>query len=178
MTFEEKTLESQRIYEGAVLNLRRDKVTVRDNGTSYREVIEHRGAVTLAAMTAEGNMVLVRQFRYAAGKVLLETPAGKMEKGEEPIVTAARELKEETGYTAGKLTHLSSFYCAIGYSNEIIHLYLAEDLTPGETDFDDNEAIEVEEIPLTELKRMALAGEIDDGKTLVAILTVAARMGI
>ncbi|MBQ9931578.1 MAG: NUDIX hydrolase [Firmicutes bacterium] len=178
MTFEEKTLESQRIYEGAILNLRKDKVTVKGDATSYREIVEHNGGVTLAAITPEGKMVMVRQFRYAAGKVVLETPAGKIEKGEDPLVTAGRELKEETGYTAGKITHLSSFYSSIGYSTEVIHLYFAEDLTPGETDFDDNEAIDIVEIDVAELKRMALAGEIEDGKTLTAILTAAARMGI
>ncbi len=178
MTFEEKTLESERLYEGRILNLRKDLVTVKDDQTSYREIVEHNGGVTLAALTDEGKLVMVRQFRYAAGKVVLEAPAGKIEKGEDPLLTAARELKEETGYTAGKIEHLSSFYSSIGYSTEVIHLYFAEDLTPGETEFDDNEAIDIVEIDLAELKKMVLSGEVEDGKTIAAIMIAAARKGI
>ena len=109
MTFEEKTLDTQRIYEGAIINLRRDKVTVQ-NGTSYREIVEHNGGAVLAALTPEGKMVMVRQFRKPAERVMLEVPAGKIDAGELPERAAVRELKEETGYTAGTVRHLTSFY--------------------------------------------------------------------
>ncbi len=178
MTFEEKTISSERIYEGAILNLRRDKVTIVSGGTSYREIVEHSGGVTIAAVTDENKMVLVRQYRKAAGKVVLESPAGKVEIGEDPAIAAIRELKEETGYTANNLVHITSFYSSIGYSEELIHLYFASGLIPGETNFDDSEAIDVEEYHLSDLKSMVMAGEIEDGKTIAAILIAAAREGI
>ncbi|MEG1584807.1 MAG: NUDIX hydrolase, partial [Anaerovorax sp.] len=124
MVFEEKTISSERIYEGAILNLRKDKVHVKEGRTSYREIVEHNGGVALAALTEEGKLVLVRQFRKAAEEVALEVPAGKIEQGERDHELAAlRELKEETGYTAENLELLSSFYSSIGYSTEMIHLY-------------------------------------------------------
>lgn len=176
MTYEEKTLSSEMLYQGKILNLRRDKVLAVGEVETYREIVEHLGGVTLAAITDEGKMVMVRQYRKAANKVVLEAPAGKMEAGEDPMLTALRELKEETGYTAGRLEYLTSFYSSIGYSEEVLHLYLATDLTPGETDFDDTEAIEIEELDLEELRQMVLSGDIEDGKTIAAILIAAAKV--
>lgn len=176
MIVEEKTLSSQRIYEGQVLNLRRDEVSVKDGKTSYREIIEHRGGVALAAITDEGKMVMVRQYRKAAEKAVLEVPAGKIEENEEPQITAARELKEETGYSAEHIRFLTSFYSSIGYSTEKIYLYLATGLTPGETEFDDQEAIDILEYDCNDLKEMILSGELEDGKTIVAILLAESAM--
>lgn len=171
MVFEEKTISSERIYEGAILNLRKDKVHVKNEGTSYREIVEHNGGVAIAALTDEGKMVLVKQFRKAAGQVVLEVPAGKIEKGEDDYALAAlRELREETGYTAENLEHMSSFYSSIGYSTEMIHLYFATGLTPGETDFDDNEAIDIFEYDIEDLREMIDSGEIKDAKTIIAIV--------
>ncbi len=170
MIFEEKTISSERIYEGRILNLRRDKVHVRDNKTSYREIIEHNGGVALAAVTKEGKMVMVRQYRKAAEKAILEVPAGKIEKDEDHRLTAERELQEETGFTAGKMEYITSFYSSIGYSTEVIYLYFASDLTPGDTNFDDNEAIDILEYSLPELREMIFSGEIEDAKTICAIL--------
>ncbi len=172
MVFEEKTISSERIYEGRILNLRRDKVCVKDNKISYREIVEHNGGVALAAVTREGKMVMVRQYRKAAEKAVLEVPAGKIEKDEDHRLTAERELKEETGYSAGKIEYITSFYSSVGYSTEVIYLYYATDLTPGETNFDDNESIEILEYDLPELKKMVLRGEIEDAKTIAAILLV------
>ena len=173
MTFEEKTLKSGRIYEGAIINLRRDKVTV-EHGTSYRETVEHNGGAVLAAVTDEGKMVMVRQYRKAADRVMLEAPAGKIDRGEEPLAAAVRELKEETGYTAGTVKLLTKFYPSVGYSEEMLYLYLCTDLVPGETCFDENEALDIEEMDLDVLYRMALDGDIEDGKTVIAILMVKA----
>jgi ADP-ribose pyrophosphatase len=178
MTFEEKTLSSEVIYEGAILNLRRDKVTVVDGSTSYREIIEHTGGVTVAAVTHDKKMVLVSQFRKAAEAVVMEAPAGKLEEGEDPMEAAARELKEETGYTAESLELVTSFYSSIGYSEELLYLYYAKGLTAGETDFDDSEAIDVVLEDLNILKQKVLSGEIRDGKTIAAILIAAAKEGI
>lgn len=178
MTYEEKTISSEMIYEGAILNLRRDKVYVKGDKISYREIVEHRGGVAIAAVTEDNRMLMVRQYRKAAEQVVLEVPAGKRESDEDPMFTGMRELQEETGYTAKKFQHLSSFYSSIGYSTEVIHIYMATGLTPGETHFDENEAIDICEYDVAELKQMVLAGEIVDGKTISAILLVAARLGI
>ena len=176
MVFEEKTISSERIYEGKILNLRKDKVHVKDNKTSYREIVEHNGGVALAAITPEGKMVMVKQYRKAAEKAILEVPAGKIEKGEDHRLTAERELKEETGYSADKIEFITSFYSSIGYSTEVIYLYLATGLTPGETNFDDNESIEILEFDLPELKKMIFSCVIEDAKTLAAILLVESIM--
>ena len=171
MTFEEKTIKSERIYEGKIINLRKDKVVVL-HGTSEREIVEHNGGAVLAAVTPEGKLVMVRQCRKPAGRVMLEVPAGKIDPGEKPEVTAARELKEETGYTAGKVEYLMDFYPSVGYSEEVLYLYLCTDLTPGETNFDENKAIDIEEYEIDELCGMVMRGEIHDAKTIIAILAV------
>ena len=168
MTFEEKTISSEMIYEGRIINLRKDKVTVK-NGTSYREIVEHNGGAVLLAVTDEGKMVMVRQYRKPADKVMFEVPAGKIDPGEDPLVTAGRELKEETGYTAGEIRYLCRFYPSVGFSEEVLYLYLCRDLKPGETDFDENEALDIEEWDVDELHEMVMRGEIDDAKTLIAI---------
>ena len=147
MIFEEKTIKSDRIYEGSILNLRRDKVTVL-HGTSYREIVEHNGGAVLAAITDEGKMVMVRQFRKPAERVMLEVPAGKIDPGEKPEETAKRELAEETGYRARHVRYLTEFYPSVGYAEEVLYLYLCTGLTPGETNFDENEAIDIEEYPI------------------------------
>jgi len=171
MTFEEKTLSSEMIYEGKILNLRKDKVTT-VNGTSYREIIEHNGAAVMAAITDEGKMVMVRQFRKAAEKIMLEAPAGKIDPGEDARAAALRELREETGYDAGHIELLTKFYPSVGYCAEKLYLYLCTELTAGDTDFDESEAIDIEEIEIDELYKMAMNGEIDDGKTAIAIFMV------
>ncbi len=168
MTFEEKTLSSERIYEGKIINLRKDKVTV-VHGTSYREIVEHNGGAVLLTVTDEGKMIMIRQYRKAAGKVMFEVPAGKIDPGEDPLVTAGRELKEETGYTAGSIKYLCRFYPSVGFSEECLYLYLCTDLKAGETDFDENEAIDMEEWDIADLHAMVRRGEIDDAKTLIAI---------
>ena len=171
MTFEEKTIRSEMLYEGAIINLRRDEVTVQ-NGTSFREIIEHNGGAVLAAVTGEGKLVMVRQFRKPAERVMLEVPAGKIDPGEKPEEAAVRELKEETGYTAGHVRHLTSFYPCVGYSEEMLHLYLCTDLTPGETCFDENEAIDIEEMDLDTLHDMVMKGQIQDAKTVITVLMI------
>ena len=171
MTFEEKTLESQMIYKGAIINLRRDKVTV-EKGTSYREIIEHNGGAVLAAVTDEGKMVMVRQYRKPAERVMLEVPAGKIDPGETPFETACRELKEETGYTPGEVKYLTEFYPSVGYSEEVLYLYLCTGLTAGETCPDENEALDVLEMDVEELYGMVMRAEIRDAKTIIAIMMV------
>jgi ADP-ribose pyrophosphatase len=176
MIVEEKTLSTERIYEGVIINLRRDKVTVKGGRTSYREIVEHNGGVTVAAVTKDGKMPMVRQFRKSADAAMLEAPAGKTERGETDLrAVAERELREETGYTAEKLEYIMSFYTSIGYSTEKLHLYLATGLTPGETDFDENEAIDNCEYTPDELLEMIANGDIRDAKTIVAVQMVKLR---
>jgi ADP-ribose pyrophosphatase len=170
MTFEEKTLKTEQIYSGKILNLRRDKVTTVNGGTAYREIIEHPGGVVLAAITGDDKMVMVRQFRKAVEKVVFEAPAGKLEHGEEIIQAAIRELKEETGYTAKQIESMGSYFSSCGYTSEKLHIFLCRDLSPGQTEFDEHEALIVEEYPLKDLFQQALSGRIDDAKTALAII--------
>lgn len=176
MTFEEKTLSSEMIYEGAILNLRRDKVEVINGRTSHREIVEHNGGVAMIAIKEDGKVIMVRQFRKPIEKVIMEIPAGKIEKGEEPYNTAVRELKEETGYTAGKIEYLTKFYPSVGYSKEVLYIYLCTDLVAGETEFDENEALDIFEMDLDELFKMAANGEIEDAKTVIAIMQAWAKI--
>lgn len=137
--------------------------------TVRREVVRHPGAVAVIAVTPERRLVLVRQYRYAAGRPLLEIPAGTLEPGETPEDTARRELREETGYTAENLRPLGSFYSAPGFCDEVIHLFLADGLTPGEPDTDFGEEIHLVELPVEEARRKLLTGGFEDAKTLVAL---------
>ena len=169
MTFEEKTLDTEKIYDGKILNLRRDTVTVL-HGQSSREIIEHNGGAVIVPILPGNRVVMVRQFRKPAEQVLMEIPAGKIDPGEDPDTTALRELREETGYRAGKLRKLVAMYPTPGYSEEVLHIYLAEDLVPGETDFDENEALDILEVPFDEIVSKIMDGEIADAKTIVGIL--------
>jgi len=175
MIVEEKTISSEMIYEGAILNLRRDTVTVKNGKTSKREIIEHDGGVVICGVTADGKIPMIRQYRKAVEDTVLELPAGKLEGKEDPAEAAKREFREETGYTAERWEHICSFFPTVGYSEEILHIYFAQDLTPGETEFDEHEAIDIYEYEPEELMKMLYAGEIIDGKTIAALLLVIPR---
>ncbi|MDR2487820.1 MAG: NUDIX hydrolase [Clostridiales Family XIII bacterium] len=175
MVFEEKTLESEILYSGRILTLRRDRVTT-SAGASTREIVVHGGGIVIAAVLEDGRIPMVRQFRKAAEQTVLELPAGKLEAGEDPTEAALRELREETGYSAGRITELTAAYSSIGYSTELLRIYLAEDLTPGETDPDPGESLEVVLLPLEEIFGMAVRGELVDLKTIAAVLLVNERL--
>ena len=170
MTFKEETLDSQLIYEGAIMNVRKDTVTVRDGKTSFREIVEHNGGAAVVALKENGNVVMVKQFRKPFERDVLEIPAGKIEKGEDPKETVIRELKEETGYTADNVELLCKFAPSVGYTTEVLYIYKATGLTPGETDFDPQESLDTVEYPLSEVVDMIKEGKIMDGKTMVGIL--------
>ena len=166
MIFEEKLIESERIYEGRILNLRRDKVTT-VTGSSYREIVEHNGAVAMVVLTDEGNIIMERQYRYACKRAVRET---------NPQAAAERELKEETGYTASEIIYLGGVNPSCAYSEEVIHLYLMRGLSKGEQELDDDEVIEIVEMPFDEVYDMAVRGEIADSKTLAALLMAKGRL--
>lgn len=177
MIFEEKRVNSKKIYEGRILNVRVDTVTA-PAGHAYREIVEHNGAVAAVALTDDEEMIMVRQFRYACGRAVLEIPAGKIDDGEtDPEAAMRRELKEETGYTAGSVRYLGKINPSVAYSEEIIHLYLMTDLSPGDQDLDEDEALEVERIPFEEMVRRAGDGELIDSKTIAAVFMAARQMG-
>ena len=170
MDLTEKTLSSEKIYDGAIIHVRRDRVLLPNGHTSTREIVEHPGGVGILALEADGTVWCVRQYRYPFSRTLLEVPAGKLEPGEAPELAAARELSEETGLTAGRLQYLGANYTSPGYSEEVLHIYLARDLHRGAAHLDPGEFLNVERHPLEELVQMALNGELCDGKTTVALL--------
>ncbi len=169
MIFEEKTMKSDKIYEGKIVNLKVDTVELPDKKYSKREIIEHPGGVGIITITHDKSLVLIKQYRKAIEDFTWEIPAGRLEVNEEPRETAIRELKEETGYEAKKLTYISEFYPSPAYSNERIHLFLAEDLIEGESCPDKGEFIEKRLIPLEDLVKMLDRGEIIDSKTIIGI---------
>ncbi len=170
MIFEEKKISSQRIYEGAILNVRKDTVTA-VGGQAYREIIEHNGAVAMVPITDDGKVVMVEQFRYACGSSVLEIPAGKIDRGEsDPVKAAHRELREETGYTASEIKHLGSINPSVGYSEEVIHIYAMTGLVPGQQDLDEDEAVEVIEMDFDEAYDMAAEGRMLDAKTVAGLM--------
>ncbi len=170
MDMTEKTLSSERIYDGAIIHVRRDRVLLPNGHTSVREIVEHPGGVGILAVDGDGMVLLVRQYRYAFGRTLLEIPAGKREPGEEPLVTARRELREETGVTADSWTPLGQLIASPGCYDETLYLYLAQGLHSGDTDPDEDEFLSVERLSMTELTRRCLADEITDAKTVCAVL--------
>ncbi len=168
----ESTISSQYLYKGRILNLRLDTVQLSNGITSKREIIEHGQAVVIAPIDGDGNVIMVRQYRKAVEKVLLELPAGGLNEGEDPQVAAARELEEETGYTAGKLQRLGGFYLAPGYSSEYIHLFLATDLTKGQPHPEEDEQVEAVSVPLSNIPGLLAVEEIQDAKSVAGLLQV------
>ena len=171
---EERTLESQLLYKGRLVNLRLDTVELSSGRQARREIVEHRGSVAIVALDGEGKALLVRQYRKALERTLLEIPAGGIDPGEEPGDCAQRELQEETGYRAGKMERIGGFYTSPGYCTEFIHLFLATDLEPSPLRADADEAIELVCVPITDAPKLITSGEICDAKTIAGLLTALA----
>lgn len=172
--FEEKQISREEIFDGAVLHVVKDTVLLPDGNVSFREFCLHKGAVAVIPVTDDNEVILVRQFRYAHHRDFLEIPAGKFDfVGEDPIAAAKRELEEETGATAGRYVDLGILDTTPALIDEKIHMFLAEDLSFGESHPDDDEFLAVEKIPLAKLVDMVMQGEIRDAKTQIAILKAA-----
>ncbi len=171
----EVCIGSERIFEGVVVHLYKDKVRLQDGSESVREVLRDCRAVCVLPLDKDGNVTVVSQFRYAHDKVLCEIPAGKLDAGEDYLEAAKRELREETGIEAGKYTFLGEIYTTPAFVDEVIYMYLATELKEGgEQELDRDEFLNVEKIPLDTLVKMTLDGEIRDAKTQVAVLKVMA----
>ncbi len=167
---EEKTIQTTEIFHGKVLHVTVDEVELPNGNTSLRELIHHPGGVCVLAMDEQENVLLVRQYRKAVEEALLEIPAGKREPGEDPMLGAARELEEETGFRAKELIPLGHFIPTPGYCDERIYIYLARELMPGTLHPDEDEFVQVEKYPLEELLSMVEKGELTDGKTAIALM--------
>lgn len=170
MIGEETTVSSDLIYTGKTIQLRVDTVEVPNRGYQKREIIEHKGAVAILAITNENKVVLVKQFRKAVEQVLYELPAGKIEIGETPLDCAYRELKEETGYSAENLKLIHKYYTTPGFSNQMVFIYLAQGIVPGEKSLEEDEFLEVCEIDLDKAYQMVYENEICDSKTVIGLL--------
>lgn len=166
----EKCKKNKKIYEGRILDLHVDEVELVDGTLAIREVIEHKPAVGVLALTARDTILLVRQFRYAVGKEMLEICAGLVEDGEDLKATAERELQEELGYFPRALREIASFYVTPGYCREKITIFLAMDLVESKLKQDDDENLETVEIEASKISELLASGEIEDGKTWGALV--------
>jgi len=174
----EEKISGERVYAGRVLSLEVDRVQLAGGGEAVREVVRHPGAAVVVPVLGDGRVVLVRQFRYAAGETLLEFPAGKRDGGEEPAACAARELAEETGLQAASLEYLTGFYTAPGFTDEFIHCFVARGLTAAAGAVRDaDEELELLPITLTDARRLIASGEIRDAKTIIGLLLFVASEG-
>ena len=178
MELMEKFLSRQPIYDGRIIKVHVDQVELPNGATAAREIVNHPGGVGILALDCDNNVLTVTQYRYAYGEALLEIPAGKLERGEDPYGAALRELREETGASADSLTPLGRVYPSPGFSDEIIYLYLARDLTWGEMHPDEDEFLLPERVPFPALAEKVLSGEITDAKTCIAVLKAKLLLGL
>lgn len=170
-SLEEKTLSTEKIFTGKIISLQVDEVELPNGKTSKRELIKHPGAVAVIAVTNDHKMVLVEQYRKALERTIVEIPAGKLEKGEEPEVCASRELEEETGYVCSRLEWLTSFYTSPGFADELVHLYVATELVKKEdaAETDEDEFVNLIEVTLEEAAELMKEQKIYDAKTAFAV---------
>ncbi len=168
----EQSLFSQTLFEGRVIRVTLDKVRLENGRTSTREVVHHHGGAGIIALNEKDEIYLVRQYRYALDKELIEIPAGKLESGEDPLKAAQRELSEEAGLHASSWADLGSFIPTCGYCSEVIYLYVARNLSPIGQHLDEDEFLSLFTLPLKQAYEMVLSGEITDGKTIAAVLKV------
>ena len=171
----ESVVTTRLIYEGRIVSLREDAVTLSDGRSALREVVEHGEVAAIVPIDADGNVILVRQYRLPAREALLEIPAGGVDEGESTEDAAQRELQEETGYRAVRLERLGGFYVSPGYCTEFIQVFLATDLVEDPIEGDPDEAISLQRMSLLEAVRLIETGEIKDGKSIIGLLLASAR---
>jgi len=166
----EKCISSRQIYKGPTISLNEDLVELSDGQQTSREVVNHSDVVAMVPIDDQNNVLLVQQFRYSIGKLLLEIPAGGIEPGEQPLNAVRRELQEEIGYLPGKIMRLGGFYAIPGYGTQYYHCYLTSDLVPSRLIAEDTDSIEVIKIPLHKLEQLITSGKIGDAKSTAALL--------
>lgn len=174
MTF--KRISSERVYAGRLLKIDRDRVELPNGGTTDLEMVRHPGAAAVVPFVTDDEVLLVRQFRYAAQGFIYEVPAGTLNGGEAPEACAAREVQEEAGHRAGRFEHLASIYTTPGFTDEVIHLYIARDLTPVQQNLDHDEVLTVERMRFTEAIAMIRDGRLVDAKSICALLLAQDRL--
>lgn len=172
MNLIEKSIEQKEVFNGKVLKMITEIVELPNGKEGYREIVKHPGAVAVLAINDKGNVVLVEQYRRAVDKILFEIPAGKLEKGENIDIAVQRELEEETGYKARKFTYLGKIYTAPGFTDEVIHIYKAEELYKGKVNRDEDEFINVIEMSIEDIKKAIKEGNILDSKTISSIMFI------
>ena len=174
----EKTISEETIFTGKVFTVKTKQVILENGKEQQREVVLHNGGASVLPVDDEGNVYLIRQFRSPFEQEVLEIPAGKLEKGEDPFEAAKRELSEETGFTAKHYFDLGDMWPTVGFCSEKIYIYIATGLTKGETHFDEDEFVSTVKMPFSQAFRMAMDGTIKDGKTLVALLKAKQLLGL
>lgn len=170
MDLSEKRIDSETVYKGVIVDVSMDRAELCDGRIVRREVVYHPGGAAVIPIDDDGFCYCVRQYRYPMQKMMLEVPAGKLDKGEEHRICAERELSEETGLSAKELIYLGACCTSPGFSTEVLHIYLALGLTQGTSHTDDGEFLNVEKHHIDKLLDMVMTGQIDDGKTVIAVL--------
>ncbi len=170
MELREKTIDSEKIYDGAIIKLTLDTVICPNGAQAKREIVRHPGGVGVVPVDEDGYVYMVRQYRIPYDEIILEIPAGKLDKGEDIAAAAARELREETGLRAEKLQFMGEFYPSVGFCDERLRMFLATGLSQGETDLDEDEFVDLEKLHIDKLFEMIMNNEIKDGKTIAALL--------
>lgn len=170
MTMNYKLLKSEILYKGKVFDHQVDEIEYKSGNKGIREIAIHPGGAVVIPVKDDGKIILVKQFRYPLQKTLIEFPAGKLEKGEDPLICATRELEEETGYKAKEIKKLGEIFTAPGYCTEILHIYSAKGLTPGNHNREEGELeMEILELTIEEIEKMIISGKINDAKTIVGM---------
>ncbi len=167
MIFEEKTVSSETVFKGKIIDVRVDMVSLPNGKIARRDIVEHPGGVGVVAVTEDKKIIMVKQFRKPIERAIYEIPAGKLEKGEDHRICGIRELKEETGYTAENFEYLGYMYPSPGFDDELTHIYLATGLKPGETAFDEDEFLDIEYFEIEKVLEMIMNNEINDAKTVI-----------
>ncbi len=177
MEHSEKFLNEKVIYEGKVINLKLVDTELEDGNTALREIVEHPGGVCVISIDENRDVLMVRQYRVPFSEMLLEVPAGKLDRGEEIEAAAGREFTEETGYIAKKLTYMGEFYPSVGFLDEKIRVFIGENLEKATQNLDEDEFLDVEKHNIDKLYEMVLKNEIKDAKTVIAIMLLKNYIG-